>query len=103
MKKTNKKITFQVLNDYFLYGKQEINIEHLNDCVYIIFDIEYRHENGGNGKSKLHYKLINKYLKNQDLIKEAFLRFADQAIENFIPLDYRATAEQLAEWLKNIT
>ena len=77
MKKTNKKITFQVLNDYFLYGKQEINIEHLNDCVYIIFDIEYRHENGGNGKSKLHYKLINKYLKNQDLIKEAFLRFAE--------------------------
>ena len=100
MKQTNKKITFQVLNDYFLYGKQEINIEHLNDCVYIIFEIEYRHENGGNGKSKLHSKLISKYLKNQDLIKEAFLRFADQAIENFISLDYRATAEQLAEWLK---
>ena len=102
MKKTNKSITFQALNSYFLNtASGKINIGHLNDCVFNIFDIEYRHENGGNGKSKLHYKLINKYRKNADLIKEAFLRFTDQAIENFISLDHRATAEQLAEWLKS--
>ena len=101
MKKINKDITFQALNSFFLNtASGKINTGHLNQCVFNIFDIEYRHENGGNGKSKLHYILINKYRTNQSLIKEAFLKFTDQAIENYISLEHRATAEQLEEYLK---
>ena len=100
MKKTNDNITFQALNDYFLNEHTgKIMINYLKDCIFNIFDIEYRNENGGNGKSKLHYILISKDWNNKKLVKEAFLKFANYATDDVME-GYRATAEQLMKWLK---
>lgn len=102
MRKTDRETTFQALNSYFLNtASGKINTGYLNDCVFNIFDIEYRHENGGNGTSKLHYILINKYRSNKVLIKEAFLKFTNYAVEDIISLNHYATAEQLEEYLKS--
>ena len=99
---TNKNKTFEALNSYFLNtATNKINTGYLNDMIFNVFDIEYRHENGGNGRSKLHYLLTNKRRTNKSLICEAFLRFANQAIENtFYPVITYATLDHLNKWLK---
>jgi len=99
---TNKNKTFEALNSYFLNtATNKINTGYLNDMIYNVFDIEYRHTNGGNGKSKLHYLLTNKRRTNKSLIHEAFLYFANQAIENtFYPAITYATTDHLNKWLK---
>lgn len=99
---TDQKITFNALDSYFLNtGNNKLNVGYMLDCVFNIFDIEYRHTNGGGGKSKLYYVLTNRRRKNPALIGEAFLIFANHAIENdYYPKPYTATMRQLTNYLK---
>ena len=99
---TNKQITFDALNGYFLNTETgAINTDYLNECIYCVFDIEYRHTNAGNGKSKLYALLTNNRRKPSAIVWEAFLNFANRAIENeFYPRQFTATSDQLKAWLK---
>lgn len=98
---TNKKITFDTLDGYFLNtAANRINTEYLNDCIYCVFDIDYRNTNNGNGKSLLHDLLTNNRRKTTALVWEAFQRFTNRAIENeCYPRTYTATSDQLKSWL----
>ena len=98
---TNKKITFDTLDGYFLNtASNRINADYLNDCIYNVFDIEYRHTNNGNGKSLLHAILTNNRRKTTALVWEAFQRFTNEAIKNeYYPRTYTATSDQLKSWL----
>ena len=91
------------LDSYFLNtANNTLNIQHLNDCILNVFDIEYRHTNGWNGYSKLHYMLINKRRPIKSLIWQAFMDFTYQAIENaYYPTltNYRCTTAQLNRYL----
>lgn len=99
-----KSVTFSALDNYFLNtATMKLNVGYLLDCIYDIFDIEYRHENGGNGKSKLFYILTEGKKDDIKLILDAFRKFADHAIENeYINsrFTYTATEAHLIEWLK---
>lgn len=99
---TNKQITFDALNGYFLNtATGAINTDYLNECVYCVFDIEYRHTNAGNGQSKLTALLLNNRRKPSALVWEAFMNFTNRAIENeCYPRQFTATSEQLKQWLK---
>ena len=98
---TNKKITFDTLDGYFLNtAAHRINTDYLNDCIYNVFDIEYRNTNNSNGKSLLHAILTNNRRKTTSLVWEAFQRFTNEAIKNeYYPRTYTATSDQLKSWL----
>ena len=91
------------LDSYFLNtANNTLNIKYLNECILDVFDIEYRHTNGGNGHSKLYYMLTNKRRPIKGLIWSAFMDFAHQAIENtYYPTlsDYHCTTAQLNRYL----
>lgn len=98
-----KSVTFAALDSYFLNtANGKLNTGYLNDCIYNIFDVDYRSTNGGNGRSKLNVILTDKKRKNNDLIMEAFKTFADYAIENECinsRYKYTATHEHLTAYL----
>lgn len=98
---TNQRITFEALDEYFLNTQTgKLNADYLRECVFDVFNLEHRHENSRNGRSKLFYLLQNKRRKNAALIWEAFLHFANRAIaDQYYSARYMATSEQLKKYL----
>ena len=98
---TNQNYTFNALDSYFLNtGNMKLNADYLNDQIYMQFDIVYRH-NRGSGKKSILRDIAANYKRRSlnAVIWNAFLDFANTALENEYGAEYRATSEQLKKYL----
>lgn len=97
---TNQNITFNALDSYFLNtGNGKLNIDYLNDQIFMQLDIVQRNENAGNGKSRLYVNMMNKRRTIRSIVWEAFLEFANQAIADIYGGNYEASSQQLKKYL----
>ena len=98
---TNQKITFSALDSYFLNtGNMKLNVDYLNDQIFMQFDIVYRHNRMPYSKQSILCDIAaDKRRKIKSIIWNAFLDFANSAIENEYGNQYRATSEQLKKYL----
>ena len=93
---TDIKITFAALDSYFLNtGNMKLNVDYLNDQIFMQFDIVYRHNRAPYSKQSILRDIAaNKRRSIKSLIWSAFLDFANTAIENEYGTQFRATSEQ---------
>jgi len=103
---TSKQITFNALDSYFLNtSNNKLNVSYLNNCIYDIFDIEYRHNRAFNSNKSILQDIASKKTITDKYINarvwEAFIHFTNQAIENEYGEGYSCTSAQLKQYLSN--
>lgn len=87
--KTNKQITLETLNSYFLQSNNTINTSYLNDLLII----ELRNN------ERLYQSYCNTRRKAESIAFEALIVFTNRELEMNGYSEYYASNEQLKDWL----